>query len=152
MRTRYLVAAVLTLVLLGACMSVPPSQNEGKVAELIEMINDGSVEVLVAQSHAPFFFDAEMLVRSADIELMWSGLRAAGFEVAPSGFAVEPATSSDYRQIADTFDMEAFFSPDGYFPDDAGWVVADSSTGELMILLGDRIGDLPVIFGIARVR
>ncbi len=48
--------------------------------------------------------------------------------------------------------MESFFSPEGYFPEDAGWVIVDSSSGQLLILLGDQIGRLPVIYGIARVR
>ena len=98
----------------------------------------------------PFFFDAELLVRSTDIELMWSGLREAGFEVASAGFVVEPAGPADFSRVADTFDMESFFSPEGYFPEDAGWVVVDSSVGQLLILLGDHIGRVPVIFGIAR--
>jgi len=150
MKTRYLAAAALAVLLLGACMTAPPSQNEGRVAEVMELINDGSVEALVNQSHVPFFFDAELLVRSTDIELMWSGLREAGFEVASAGFAVEPAGPADFPRVADTFDMESFFSPEGYFPEDAGWVVVDSSAGQLLILLGDHIGQVPVIFGIAR--
>ena len=150
MKIRYLVAAALVVLLFGACMTAPPSQNEGRVAEVIELINDGSVEALVNQSHVPFFFDAELLVRSTDVDLMWSGLREAGFEIAPVGFAVEPAGPADYPRIADTFDMESFFSPDGYFPEGAGWVIVDSSAGQMLILLGDRIGRLPVIFGIAR--
>ena len=150
MKTRLLAAAALAVLLLGACVTAPPSQNEGRVAEVIELINDGPVEALVDQSHVPFFFDAELLVRSTDVSLMWTGLREAGFEVAPAGFAVEPAGPADFRRIADNFDMESFFSPDGYFPEDAGWVVVDSSAGQLLILLGDRNDRLPVIFGIAR--
>jgi hypothetical protein len=152
MRTRFLAAAALVVLALSACVSVPPSENEGRVVELIELINDGSVEELVGQSHAPVFFDAELVVRRADIELMWSGLKDAGFEVSPVGFALEPATSSDFRRVADTFDMESFFSPDGFFPDDAGWVIVDSSAGQLMLLIGGSSGSLPLIFGIARVR
>ncbi|MEE8442094.1 MAG: hypothetical protein V3S41_10250 [Spirochaetia bacterium] len=150
MKTLYLTGAALAVLLLGACVTAPPSQNEGRVAEVIALINDGSVEALVNQSHVPFFFDAELLVRSTDVALMWSGLREAGFEIEPIGYALEPAGPPDYRRIADTFDMESFFSPDGYLPDDAGWVVVDTSAGEMLILLGDRIDRLPVIFGIAR--
>lgn len=150
MKTRYLAAAVLAVMLLGACVTAPPSQNQGRVAEVIELINHGSIEALVDQSHVPFFFDAELLVRSTDIDLMWSGLREAGFKVSPVGFAVEPAGPADYVRVADTFDMESFFSPVGYLPEDAGWIIVDSSAGQMLILLGDQIGRLPVIFGIAR--
>ena len=79
MKTRLLAAAALAVLLLGACVTAPPSQNEGRVAEVIELINDGPVEALVDQSHVPFFFDAELLVRSTDVSLMWTGLREAGF-------------------------------------------------------------------------
>lgn len=150
MKTRDLTTTALAALLLGACVTAPPSQNEGRVAEVIELINDGSVQALVDQSHVPFFFDAELLVRSTDVDLMWAGFRDAGVEISPVGFAVEPAAPGDYSRIADTFDMQTFFSPDRYFPEDAGWVIADSSVGELLILLGDRNGRLPVIFGIAR--
>jgi hypothetical protein len=150
MKIRYLVTAALAVLLLGACMTPPASQNEGKVAHVIELINDGSVEDVVAQSHVPFFFDAELLVRSADVSLMWSSLRQSGFEVAPAGFVMEPAGPADYVRVADTFDMESFFSPGGYLPEDAAWIVADSSTGQLLILLGDGNGPLPVVYGIAR--
>ena len=152
MKTRNMVATALAALLLGACVTAPPSQNEGRVADVIELINDGPIEALVDQSHVPFFFDAELLVRSTDVDLMWSGLREAGFEVSPVGFAVEPARPADYARVANSFDLESFFSPDGYLPDDAGWVIVDSSAGEVLMLLGDRNGRLPVIFGIARVR
>lgn len=150
MKIRLLAAAALAAVLLGACATVPPSQNEGRVGELIGMINDASVDELAAQSHVPFFFDAELLVRTADVELMWDGLRNAGFQVSPSGFALEPAAPADFRRIASTFDIESFFSPDGYFPGGAGWLVADSSIGQVLVLLGEKSGRRPVIYGIAR--
>jgi hypothetical protein len=150
MKKRFVVAGALAVLLLGACVTPPTSQNDGKVAEVIGLVNDGSAEDLVAQSHVPFFFDAELLVRSADIDLMWSRLRQSGFEVAPVGFVMEPAGPSDYARVANTFDLQSFFSPDGYLPDDAAWVVADSSVGEVLILLGDSDGPLPVIYGIAR--
>lgn len=150
MKLRLLAAAALVAVLLGACATVPPSQNENRVGELIGMINEASVRDLVEQSHVPFFFDAELLVRAADVELMWDGLRSAGFQIVPSGFALEPAAPADFRRIASTFDMESFFSPDGYFPGGAGWLVADSSIGQVLVLLGEKSGRTPVIYGIAR--
>jgi len=151
MKIQYGVAAVAAVLLLGACATTPPSQDEGKVAAVIELINNGAVEDLSAQSHVPFLFDAELLVRSTDIGLMWSGVRQTGLRIAPVGFVVEPAAASDYARIADTFDLQSYFGPEGYLPDDAAWVTADSSAGRLLVLLGGREGSLPLIYGIARV-
>ena len=149
MKIRYLAAAAV--VLLGACATVPPARSDRRAEELIDRINAGQIEWVLEQSHVPFFFDGELLVRSADVELLWQGLRESGFMIRPEGFALEPASPGDYRRVADTFDMQTFFSQDGAFPPDATWLVADSTIGELLILLGDRSSRLPVIFGIARV-
>ena len=150
MKIRYLAAAAV-VVLLGACATVPPARDDRKVAELIDRVNAGPVDWALEQSHVPFFFDAELLVRSADVELMWQGLRESSLIVQPEGFSLEPARSGDYARIAETFDMQTFFSPEGSFPEEATWLLADSNLGQLLILLGDRSARLPVIYGIARV-
>jgi len=152
MKVRVLAASAIAVLLLGACATVPPSRNEGKVSDLIGMINDGPVADVVEQSHVPFFFDAELLVRTTDVDLLWTGLRDAGFRIESEGFALEPAGAADYVRISDSFDMQAFFGPDGYLPADAAWLLADSSAGKVLILVGDVYARLPVIYGIARVR
>jgi hypothetical protein len=149
MKLRYL--ALVAVVVLGACSTVPGAKEDRSLVELIDLVNDGPVERVVAQSHVPLFFDGELLVRRADIEMLWSGLREQGLVINPRGFAVEPARRSDYVRVADTFDIETFFSPEGPFPDNATWIRAGSDFGEVQILVGDDLDGLPLIYGIARV-
>ena len=147
---RLALIAVVAL-LAAACATVPPSQNLDRVSELIDMINSAPVESVVEQSGEPFLFDAELVVRTSDVELIWTGLRDAGVRISPEIASMSPVEPMDYRRVADTFDLQVYFSGDRYLPRDAAWVETDSSVGPVLLLLGGRSGQLPLIYGFVRV-
>lgn len=156
MKTRYMAVASIAAFLIGACATAPSPGAGGAAAEapdgpppVIELLNQAEPTELAERSSVPFFFDAELIVRSADVELVWSGLREVGFEVPRQGHSFDSATPDDYRLVADTFDMAAFFAPGGPVTADAEWLVTDSSIGPVRILL--TVGPQPMILGIARI-
>lgn len=145
--------SVLAAVVLfaAACATTPPAQDEQRVTELIDLLNSGPIESVIAQSSVPFLFDAELIVREGDVEFLWHGLRSANLVVAPVFDALVPVESSDFRRIADTFDLRTFFAENGYLPRDATWIETDSSIGPVLLILGGRGGQLPLIHGFVRV-
>ena len=145
-----LLGIVVAVLLIGACATVPPSQNPSRVADLLTKINEADPGALVEQSHEPFLFTDELLARAADIEMVWSSIRDAGINFSQDGEPI-PAQSGDYHRIANTFDLEVFFSADGYFPPDATWVPVASSAGAFDLLIGGSRERLPIIYGIVRV-
>lgn len=149
MKKYRLAIVAVALIVLGSCLSAPPPADP--FDGIIDFINDASIEALVEQSHNPMVFDAELVVRSGDIELLWTGLRSSGFELSPAGYFVEPVQPGDHRRLADSFDMRAFFSPEAGFPSEARWIVADSSAGRILLLLGEFRNGLPTIYGVSRV-
>ena len=148
---KYRVLSVaLAVLLLGACASVPPSRNPGRVSDLVDMINTADPAALTGQSHVPFLFGTELVSRSADVEMVWTSLRDAGAAFVEEGEAMA-AQPGDYHRLANTYDLEVFFSLDGYLPDDATWVPLASSLGSFDLLIGGSAGRLPMIYGIVRV-
>jgi hypothetical protein len=137
-------AAVLVL---GACVSVSPSLNPGRVSDLVDLINTADPAAIADQSHQPFLFTDELVARRADIEMIWATFHDADLLFAEEGETI-PAQPGDYLRIADTFDLEVFFSPNGYLPPDATWVPVATSAGSFDLLIGGSLNRLPVIYGI----
>jgi hypothetical protein len=153
MRTQHVAVALIVIVLFGACMSSPAATGAGDAYdEIIRLVNEAPVEDLVGQSHVPMIFDAELIVRTGDVELLWSGLRDTGFSVSRQDYLLQPARPGDHVRVADDFDMKSFFSPDHGFPAEARWIEAESSAGPVLLLLGEFQNGLPLIYGISRVR
>jgi hypothetical protein len=151
MRKFRLAMVVIAAIALGACLSAPSSVAGDPYDGIIDLVNDGSAEVLASQSSIPMFFDGELVVRVADIELVWAGLRSSGFEISQAGYVLEPATPADYVRVADTFDMKSFFSAGAGIPAESRWITADSSSGKVLLLLGEFRDGLPTIYGLTRV-
>lgn len=152
MRIRFAAAAVvgLAIMLIAGCVSAPSTANLPPGDRLLQLVNDDPVDKLVVQSSVPMFFDGELVVRRDDVELLWTGLREAGFEIAPSGYSIEPASAADYGLVAQTFDMESFFTSGDHVPDNAQWLVGSSSIGSVRVLFADGDDGQLVILGLAR--
>ena len=150
MRLRLVLAALAAVILISACATVPPSQQENRVAQLIDLINSDAtgIDEVVAQTNTPFLFQSELVVRSADVEIIWQRFRDEGVRFVPSAVPNRPASPSDYMNIADRFDLKVFFSSDGYVSDDAVWVTLDSSAGPFDLLIGGSENRLPMVLGL----
>jgi len=142
--------AVVAVLLLGACASVPPSRNPGRISDLVEMINGSEPAELTAQSRIPFLFGTELVSRASDVEMIWSSLKDSGAIFSEEGETMA-AQSGDYHRLANSFDLEVFFSRDSYLPEDAMWVPLASPLGSFDLLVGGEEGRLPMILGIVRV-
>jgi hypothetical protein len=148
MRIRFGVVAVLVLagLLLGACATVPPSQQDERVIELIDLFNTLPAEELAVYTGLPFLFDEQVLYSQADVTAVLARLREAGLIVAPE---ITGSTGSITAPAGCRFDVGVFYDR---LPSDARLVIAQSNAGDLSLIVGDQTEGLPRLLGIVRGR
>ncbi len=119
-----------------SCATVPRSQNQSRVEDLIAELNTASVERLVELSARPFLLDGEIVVVERDIAMMWTNLRDVGFTF--DGAAIEEVGAlrpDDYLAFGDTMDVRVWF--DKYTTDDAGLARVATTHGTFLIVTGE---------------
>lgn len=145
MRIR-VIASVFAVLLLGACATVPPSQVDEKVVELIDAVNTRPVDELPGYTGMPFLFGDQVLYAQADVSAVLERARDAGLVIAPVivGSASAPEKPADAR-----FDVGLFYDR---LPPDARLILVDSKAGELSLIVGDESNGLPRLLGLVRGR
>ena len=149
MRIRLFGAATVLLLaglLLGACATVPPSQQDERVIELIDLLNTLPAGDFADYAGVPFLFDEQVLYAEADVIAVVARLREAGLIVAPE---IVGSTSAIAAPAGARFDVGVFYDR---LPPDARLVITQSNAGDLSLIVGDRTDDLPRVLGIVRGR
>lgn len=139
-----LLLAGVAMAVLGACATVPPSQQEGRVVELIDRLNTYPVAELADQTGMPFLFVDQVLYAEADVLAVLARLREGELVVAPQIVTSVPA---DGAPEGARFDVGVFYDR---LPGDARHVLVESNAGELTLLVGGEGGGLPLLLGIRR--
>ncbi|MCF7928548.1 MAG: hypothetical protein K9L68_06215 [Spirochaetales bacterium] len=140
--------AIGAIIIAGfiSCTTVPYSQQDFKVKEVVELINEGRSERLIQLSKLPFLFDGEILLRERDVATLWNNLAESGFQMKDVQIGEPvPAGKDDYPPFADTMEVRTFFKK--YITEDASIVKINASNGEFYLLLGDKLDDMPKIIG-----
>ena len=140
------IAVVIAAGVLGACATVPPAQQEGRVVELIDRLNTVPVEEFLPQTGLPFLFVDQVLYAESDVLAVLERLRAGDLVVAPGVVGSFPAGEPPEGA---RFDVTIFFDR---LPDDARLVLVESNAGELTLIVGDEENGLPLLLGIERGR
>jgi hypothetical protein len=145
MRIR-LIGAATAVLLLGACATVPPSSDDAKVVELIDLFNTVAAEELVGYVGVPFLFDDEVLATESDVVAVLARVQEAGLVVAPviTGDSDDPSAPADAR-----FDVGVFYER---LPDDARLILAESNAGDVALIVGDEADGLPQLLALFRGR
>ncbi len=140
--------AVLTIVavVLAACQTVPVPQREGRIRAVVDIITTSPVEEVVAYSQTPFAFDSELLVLESDLDLLWTRLRAAGFDLKDAEILqIDPITENSYAEFAVSYEMRTFFEE--YLSADGAVVRVRNGSGEYLLLLDDSRNRTPLLYG-----
>lgn len=145
MKTRW-IAAVFAVVVLGACATVPPSQQDEKIYQVIDLFNTAAADEFVKQAGVPFLFGEQVLYTESDVAAVLARARASGLIIAPlvvDSVDVGPPPA-DAR-----FAVEVFYER---LPEDARLVVTESTAGDLTLIFGGEANRLPKLLGLVRGR
>jgi len=141
---RTLVLAAVATALLGACATVPAIRYEARVGDLIDAVNTGPAEAVVALSAVPFLFGGEVLWTESDLEAVLSRLLESGLRLGPGVDSIRPLSGvPEGARLAVT----TFYDR---LPRDARAVEIQSNAGTVTLVTGGRRGRLPVLYGIVR--
>jgi hypothetical protein len=135
----FLIITATTCVVLAAlsCATAPPVQTEGDVRAVMSLAASGESEVLIEQSHAPFLFDGELLVRDQDIGDMWRLVIGAGlFDEGAAVVSITDAGPESYALFAEMKQVELFFSR--YVSENARAAVIDTPSATVTLLLDGK--------------
>ncbi len=139
-------AVVAVAILIGACATVPFSDRDDRVIELIDLFNTALPSDFVEQSGVPFLLNDQVLYAESDLVAVLNRLREGGLLIAPriaSRQEIVPVPA-DAR-----FDVGVFFD---HLPDDARAVVVASNAGDVTLIVGGEANRLPMLFGLVRGR
>ena len=146
-RVRWTLALGVLLAVLGACATVPPAQNEDRVEELIDVINELDADRMLAQSGRPFLFDSEIVPMANDVYIMWRNIYNAGFSMPNAQIeSLEPVNAETYTRYGDGDEMRAYFQR--ALPDDAAIARIRAQHGTFELILGDQHNGMPAVYGL----
>ncbi|TVR89805.1 MAG: hypothetical protein EA428_09480 [Spirochaetaceae bacterium] len=142
-----IVVLSIVAVVLAACQTVPVPQREGRIRAVVDIITTAPVEEVVAYSQTPFAFDSELLVLESDLDLLWTRLRAAGFDLKDAEIMqISPLTEDSYAEFAESYEMRIFFEE--YLSADGAVVRVRNGSGEYLLLLNDSRKRTPLLYGL----
>jgi hypothetical protein len=139
---------VLFLLLIFSCSSVPHNQRDKKLDKIISLINSGDTEKLLKVSSVPFLFDGEILLKTADVKLVWSGLKKNSYKIKNYTYVRKAYTSKekDYSLFSDSREVKIYFNK--YLSDKSSIIAVKTADGEMLLLLDGKKAGYPVIRGI----
>ncbi len=144
---KQVVVLSIVAVVLAACQTVPVPQREGRIRAVVDIITTAPVEEVVAYSQTPFVFDSELLVLESDLDLIWTRLRAAGFDLKDAEIVqISPLTADSYAEFAESYEMRIFFEE--YLSADGAVVRVRNGSGEYLLLLDDSRKRTPLLYGL----
>ncbi|GAB1482092.1 hypothetical protein MASR2M78_09070 [Treponema sp.] len=138
------IAAIIAV--LAACTSVPPSQNEKRVEQLVVELNSADIDRIMELSALPFLLDGETVAREQDLRMLWTNLKAAGFSFADASIAeIREIGPSSYKSFSEDPEVLAFFKK--HSAKGAALVELSTRYGKVYILTGSKVGRIPKIYG-----
>jgi len=142
------IAAIIAV--LSACASVPPSQNEKRVEQLVAELNGADIDRIMELSALPFLLDGETVAREQDLRILWTNLKASGFSFAEAVIEeIREIGPTSYRSFSDDPEVVAFFKK--HTAKGAALVELSTRYGRVYLLTGSKVGRIPKIYGFAAV-
>ncbi|MFP4642809.1 MAG: hypothetical protein ACLFM0_00485 [Spirochaetales bacterium] len=150
-RLRYnrplIIASLLIVLFTGACATVPPAQDEARVEELVDVVNELDADRMLEQSARPFLFDSEIIELSNDVYVMWRSVYNSGFSLPNAGIeSIREVDSETWRDYGDNLEMRAYF--ERHLPEDATIARVRAQQASFDLILGDEQNGLPKVYGL----
>lgn len=133
----------LYISLLGffcACTTMNLTDHKTGAISLIEDINKGKIKELNACSNVPFLFDKEILLRKADVSLLWENLKQADFTIEdPVVTAIENINPDSYKEFSHSMEVKVFFNK--YVSKDCMLIRIKSKSGGIIFIAESKPGE-----------
>ncbi len=143
----YIIASLLIVLFTGACATVPPAQNEARVDELVDVVNELDAERMLEQSARPFLFDSEIIELSNDLYVMWRSVYNSGFSLPNASIeSIREVNSDTWREYGESLEMRAYF--ERHLPEDATIARIRAQQAGFDLILGDERNGLPKVYGL----
>ncbi len=137
---RAVVSSLAFVLLVVACATVPPAQQEEAVAETLSLIDEADAQTLTEASARPFLLDGEIVELSTDVHALWRGLREGDFVLGDFRIqSVDAVDGESYLRFADNQEVEWFFEQ--HVGEEARLVTVRGRAATYLFLMdGDRNG------------
>lgn len=135
------------IVFIGACATVPPSQDEERVEALIGVINEADADLMVEHTERPFLFDSEIVPLANDVYVLWRNAFNAGFSLPNATIvSLDVVDSETYTRYRDSVELETYFRRT--LPEGATVARIQAQHGTFELILGDERNGLPAVYGL----
>jgi len=120
-----------------ACTTMNVIDHKAGVLSVINDINKSNTQALITCSKVPFLFDGEILLRKADVSILWNNLKEADFNIDdPLITAIEKVNQDTYKEFADTMEVKVFFNK--YISTDCVLIRVKSTNGENLFIAAEK--------------
>lgn len=125
---------LVTLLALGGCKTLSPSEAEKEAIKAVGYMNSGSSGDLSRMCRNPMLFETEILSSEKIILSLWEGLDQAGYDLEnPKIMEISKAGPDSYTHFADTWEASVFFKR--YLPETSYLVKIGGDGGREILLM-----------------
>ncbi|MFW6363501.1 MAG: hypothetical protein ACOC0D_06605 [Spirochaeta sp.] len=140
---------LLGILLIAACATVPPSQQEDSVLTVLQMLENRRTDELSRHSRTPFLLDAEIITAEKDVLDLWQLLTTRGYQFPnPVIESITPAAEDSYQLFGDTMEVRVYF--ERHLPDDAAVAEVTAGGERFRFIFAESINGrsgLPLMYG-----
>ena len=137
---------LLFILLLPGCTTLNVKKQEAHIYELIQLINNGDSEKLIASSSIPFLYDNEIVLLQKDINFIWKGLSEAGFSIhVPVIENIEYIDGQSYSLFSPSMEGKMFFKR--HLPENTVLTTVSTKDGTFYFLTRSKKKGVITIFG-----
>ncbi len=132
---KYIITALSLLsIFLSSCSTMNNRQTVLAAGDISADLVSGDAEALSLQSGTPFLFETEILPAPAQLDALWQGLAASGYDFGPSGeiIVLDPDDDS-WQRFSSSREVEVWFQR--HAPSKAALVVIPTSSGHLVLII-----------------
>ena len=127
------IALLLLVAVLAGCVSIEKRLSNA-AEKVIDLIDDGNSEDLIAMTSTPFLLDGEIIILDQDIADFWVAIIAAGFNVgSPVLVETVQADEETFRQFAETKEVESYFQK--YVTEECHLVIVETEEIRLILIM-----------------
>ena len=122
------------LLVLSSCSTMNNRQTMLAAGDISADLVSGDVEALSLQSGTPFLFETEILPAPAQLNALWQGLAASGYNFGSSGeITVLDPDEDSWQRFSSSREVEVWFQR--HAPSKAALVVIPTSSGRLVLII-----------------
>ncbi|MDF1569601.1 MAG: hypothetical protein P1P77_16395 [Spirochaetaceae bacterium] len=140
---------VLSAVLLASCRTMTDNQVAAEALAVTQSVNGSDIDALNASSGTPFLFETEIFPSPVQLNALWEGLAASGYDFGPKGeITVSDPDENTWKKFSSSREVQVWFQ--SHAPENAALAVIPTGDGKILLVIdrdrrhSDRIRGLKV--------